>query len=86
MGKPENDKVNHPSHYTNGGIECIKAIEAALGKDGFEAYCKGNAIKYLWREAFKNGTEDIEKAKMYLDFLIESRTRPISEVDIEPRR
>lgn len=42
----EYDEVNHPSHYTNGDIECIDAIRAALGKEGFIAYCRGNAIKY----------------------------------------
>ncbi|MBQ9009305.1 MAG: DUF3310 domain-containing protein, partial [Clostridia bacterium] len=24
------DAVNHPAHYTAGGVECIDAIEAAL--------------------------------------------------------
>ena len=24
-----NDEVNHPSHYNNGKVECIEAIEAA---------------------------------------------------------
>ena len=27
--KPKNDMVLHPSHYTQGGIECIDAIKAA---------------------------------------------------------
>ena len=27
----ENDAVNHPSHYTQGGIECIDAMKSALG-------------------------------------------------------
>lgn len=25
------DNVNHPEHYTSGGIECIDAIRASLG-------------------------------------------------------
>ena len=25
----ENEKINHPAHYCQGGIECIDAIEAA---------------------------------------------------------
>ena len=32
------DNVNHPSHYTFGGVECIDAIEAELGREGFVAY------------------------------------------------
>ena len=25
--------VEHPAHYTSGGIECIEAIKASMGKD-----------------------------------------------------
>jgi hypothetical protein len=60
------DPVNHPSHYTNGSIECIDAIEAALGPQGFIAYCRGNAIKYTWRATHKqNPAEDLRKAAWY---------------------
>lgn len=66
-----NDKVNHPSHYTQGGIECIDAIKAAvIGLNGIEAVCTGNILKYLWRWKFKNGLEDLKKARWYLDKLI----------------
>lgn len=44
-----NDAVNHPSHYTPGGIECIEAIKASMTADGFADYRKGNIIKYIWR-------------------------------------
>ena len=60
-------QVNHPSHYTQGGIECIDAMKAAtVGKPSFEAVLVGNVIKYLWRYEAKNGLEDIEKALWYL--------------------
>jgi hypothetical protein len=65
------DPVNHPAHYTQGGIECIEAIKAALGSEGFRAYCRGNVLKYLWRTEFKNGAQDLQKAKWYLDRLNE---------------
>ena len=42
------DPVN-PEHYRQGGIECIDAIEAALTPEEFRGYCKGNAMKYIWR-------------------------------------
>lgn len=65
------DMVNHPSHYTQGGIECIDAIESAVGKlQGFEGYLTGNILKYLWRWKSKNGLEDLRKAQWYLDMLI----------------
>ena len=58
------DNVNHPAHYTQGGVECIDAIEAAVsGLSGIEAVCTGNAIKYLWRWKRNNGIEDLKKAK-----------------------
>jgi len=66
------DMVNSPPHYTAGDIECIDAIRAALGPEGFKAFCRGNAIKYNWRSSLKNGVEDIEKARWYMDKLIET--------------
>lgn len=68
MGK---DNVNHPSHYTGGKIECIDALEAAtVDLQGIEAVCTANAIKYLWRWKKKNGVEDLEKARWYINKLI----------------
>jgi hypothetical protein len=62
------DPIN-PSHYKQGGIECIEAMKVALG-GGFFGYLRGNAIKYLWRYDKKNGVEDLKKARWYLDRLI----------------
>ena len=66
------DAVERPGHYRQGGIECIDAIRASLGPEGFKDYCQGNAQKYLWRWRHKNGTEDLKKARVYLDWLIEA--------------
>lgn len=65
------DRVNHPSHYCTGGVECIEGIRAALG-DGFVDYCQGNSIKYLWRWRHKGGLEDLKKAQVYLGWMIEA--------------
>jgi hypothetical protein len=62
------DPVN-PSHYKQGGIECIEAIKAATG-DGFIGYVWGNVLKYLWRWPKKGGVDDLKKARWYLDRLI----------------
>jgi hypothetical protein len=65
------DNVNHPSHYTQGKIECIDAIEESTkGLIGISAVCVANVIKYIWRYKFKNGIEDLKKARWYLDILI----------------
>jgi hypothetical protein len=66
----QSDMVNNPPHYNKSGIECIDAIAAAT-EDGYEYYLQGNIIKYMWRYRYKNGTEDLNKAKWYLEKLIE---------------
>ena len=63
------DMVNNPPHYNASGVECIDAIAAATG-EGFEYSLQANIIKYVWRYRYKNGTQDLEKAKWYLDKLI----------------
>lgn len=60
------DMVNSPPHYTQGKIECIEAIRAALTAEEFRGFCKGNAMKYVFRERLKGGMEDIKKAEWYL--------------------
>ena len=67
----EVDRVNHPTHYTQGGVECIDALAAAtISLKGVEAVCTANAIKYLWRWKQKNGSEDLKKARWYIDYLL----------------
>ena len=67
------DNVNSPSHYNQSAIECIDAMQAMTeGVDisPHEAYCWQNSFKYLWRWPYKNGLEDLRKARWYLDRLI----------------
>lgn len=66
------DKVNHPSHYTMGGIETLDFIKAKLTLEEYQGYLKGNILKYLSRERFKGGFEDLKKAQFYLTKLIET--------------
>ena len=74
--EPDIDMVNHPSHYTQGGIECIDALKAAtVSKTGIEAVCTANVIKYLWRYEEKDGIEyrtfEPVKAKLDEDWTME---------------
>ena len=64
------DLVNHPSHYNDGGLECIEAIEAQLTPEEYRGYLKGNVAKYVWREKHKGGIESLKKAQWYLTRLI----------------
>ena len=57
------DPVNHPAHYTTGGIETIDFIEAKNLN-----YNLGNAVKYITRADHKgNRLQDLQKAKWYLE-------------------
>ena len=72
--KKADDMVNHPSHYTFGGVECIDAITSALSsyKDSVDSWLVGQVIKYLWRAPLKGKyEEDIKKAQFYLNRLVE---------------
>lgn len=61
------DFVNSPPHYTFGKVECIDAIEAALGPEGFIAFLRGQVLKYTWRLNHKwDAAQDAEKAMWYL--------------------
>lgn len=66
------DPVNAPSHYRQGGIECIDAIRAALTPVEYRGYLKGTALAYLWRERHKNGHEDCRKAGWYVERLVQA--------------
>ena len=60
-----NDAVNHPSHYTDGGIETIDFIEAKK-----MPYHLGNAVKYISRAGKKDQNktiEDLQKAVWYIE-------------------
>ena len=71
--KPEKktDNVNHPQHYTHGKYECIEVMTDIFGPEAVKDFCICNAFKYLWRHKYKNGVEDIKKAKWYVDKYIE---------------
>ena len=66
------DPVNAPQHYNTGSVECIEAIKASMSDREFTGYLKGNAMKYLWRYAYKGKpVEDLKKAQWYLARLTE---------------
>ena len=70
----QDDQVNHPPHYTDGGgIECIEAIEAQLTAEEYQGYLRGCCAKYLWRYKLKgNDLQDLKKCQWYLDRLMQT--------------
>lgn len=71
----ENDsKIIHQNYYNQDGIEVWDVINAfTKDLEGAEAFYAGNVIKYVLRWNHKNGIEDLEKAKIYIDKIIEGR-------------
>ena len=72
--KSQHDPVDHPAHYTSAdnGIECIDAIEAALGREQFIGFLRGQVIKYQWRMGKKdNAAQDNDKSIWYANKLAE---------------
>jgi hypothetical protein len=57
-------------HYRQGDIECIDAIRAALTDEEWRGYCKGNVLKYTWREKHKGGDGSLLKAQDYLRWAV----------------
>ena len=69
----EQDVVNKPKHYTYGDIEVIDYIEQVTKNYKPElAFAIGNAIKYISRANHKNGKEDLDKARWYLNRAFEN--------------
>ena len=62
------DMVNSPPHYRGQGLESIEVIDAFV-PDPY-SYYMGNVLKYVMRSLSKNGKQDLEKAKWYLDKMI----------------
>ena len=65
------DLVHSPPHYNKGEIECIDAIDAMLTEAEYVGYLRGNSLKYRWRFRYKDGIQDLEKAKWYENRLME---------------
>lgn len=61
-----NDNINHPPHYNKG----IETTDYIFSWD--MNFCEGNVIKYVTRYKYKGGVEDLQKAKWYLERLIEN--------------
>lgn len=68
LGLAQPDLVNKPKHYNShpSGVECITITQHM-------PFVLGNAMKYIWRADLKNGIEDLQKARWYLDLEIKRR-------------
>ena len=65
-GTEEKNNIK-PNHYGNSEIDVIDFCQA----NNLD-FMQGNVIKYVFRYKNKNGLEDLEKAKEYIDRMIEN--------------
>lgn len=71
VAKSAQDSALKPNHYANGKFELFDLMEAIFPKEQVVGFYKLNAIKYLTRYQKKNGIEDLEKAMVYIQRLID---------------
>lgn len=73
------DNVKNPAHYTTSksGVECIQVAEHMN-------FCRGNALKYLWRAGLKGDElEDLKKCRWYIDREI-ARLEHAANKEVDP--
>jgi len=69
QGAPDKKPLDHQvggSHYKSLKIQPLEYIHA-----NNMPYCEANVIKYITRWKSKNGLQDLEKVKHYVDLLIQ---------------
>lgn len=59
------------NHYMAQKIQPIRFMQASLTPEAFKGFLKGNIVKYVMREDKKNGLEDVKKAQVYANWLVE---------------
>lgn len=60
-----------PGYYQQNGQDLIEHLSELFTPDMFVGFMTGNIFKYLTRWQQKNGVEDLKKARVYLNRLIE---------------
>lgn len=66
----EVDNVNNPHHYAGScSLECIEVMKVCCGLEAVIHFCLCNAFKYMWRYKNKNGAEDLDKSRWYLNYV-----------------
>ena len=76
------DNVHNPKHYQGrNGLEAIDVHRNFMNDEQLTGYHLGNLLKYLLRYRKKNGIEDLEKAKVHMDWLIEKEKATLLKLE-----
>ena len=76
-------EVLKPHHYADKEIETIDYIKDTLTAEEYVGYCIGNVMKYISRHRKKGGKQDLEKAKVYLAWAIESYEGSVADGKVD---
>lgn len=69
-------KPNHYKLEINGNeCEVRDVMQAVMTEEEYDGFLYGNILKYILRAKRKNGIEDMKKAKLYLEWLIEEKEK-----------
>lgn len=81
------NQFNKPLHYMphdGSGVECLDAIRAALGPEGFKCHLRGCLIKYAWRGPYKESpVGDAKKILEYSKRLLKEELADLEEEFLE---
>jgi hypothetical protein len=66
-----NDEQIGGRHYLSKSVQPWEAMESWMSEEAFKGFIWGNVIKYIARWEDKGGKQDLEKARHYLDKLLE---------------
>jgi hypothetical protein len=79
----EQDMVNHPPHYTQGGMETIDIMEAKSTPEEFKGHLKLTALKYLTRAGHKESElQDAKKTQWYVNRWVKTLEKEIVKFEV----
>ena len=71
MNNDSNSRQVGGDHYVTKAVQPWDAMQAWMSHEEFAGFLRGNVIKYIARYKDKGGVADLQKARHYLDKLIE---------------
>ena len=84
---PENNYVNHPSHYNKENrSECIDEMVKKFGYYQTCIFCLMNSYKYLYRAGDKDGNsedQDLAKADWYINWVKNNFKYQLAEAELK---
>jgi len=79
----EQDMVNNPPHYTQGGMETIDIMEAKSTPEEFKGHLKLTALKYLTRAGHKESElQDAKKTQWYVNRWVKTLEKEIVKFEV----